>query len=57
VRSSPPGSTCLLAGDRAAVRAARQAWLDEVDDVLTRLRLIEDLNATVLEEVLDGVAA
>jgi glycerol-3-phosphate O-acyltransferase len=45
----------LLAPGRDAVREGRQAWLDEVEDVLTRLRLIEDLNATVLEEILGGV--
>jgi glycerol-3-phosphate O-acyltransferase len=46
----------LLEPDGEEVRDARQRWLDEIRDVLERLRLIEHLNATMLEETLDGIA-
>jgi glycerol-3-phosphate O-acyltransferase len=47
----------LLGSGPETLGEARQAWLDEVNDVLARLQLIEDLNLAVLEETLGEVAA
>lgn len=42
----------LLDGD-----GDRRAWREAIDDVLARLRVIEDLDATTFEDALDGIAS
>jgi glycerol-3-phosphate O-acyltransferase len=47
----------LLTSGRERLRAARREWLDEVEDVRARLRVIEGLNISAFEDVLDDIAA
>ncbi|HYF26192.1 MAG TPA: hypothetical protein VD931_10680, partial [Baekduia sp.] len=47
----------LVDPGREEVRLAREAWRDEVRDVIDRLRTIEQLDRAQLEEVLGDVAA
>jgi glycerol-3-phosphate O-acyltransferase len=47
----------LLTTGRERLRAARREWLEEVEDVRARLRVIEGLNISAFEDVLDDIAA
>ncbi|MCK9247388.1 MAG: glycerol-3-phosphate 1-O-acyltransferase [Solirubrobacteraceae bacterium] len=44
----------LVDPGREPVHAARRAWLDELEEVIGRLRVIEALDRAALAEVLDG---